>query len=208
MFAIIRRYDGMDQNRSDELTRKVDQTLVPKLKKLSGFAGYWLIQDGNVFSSLSLFETPEQCKESTKIVASWIRDEARDVDPQRAQDHDRQGRRSQRPRSGRRVTRPQRVRRNGARLPGPRFAACSVFAKHCGPVPSALAWVQTAAKVMRRVSAARSLLPSPQVQAPTCTPAPEATTESRARATPSRRPVGRGSGQGPVADAYRLSRAH
>ena len=75
MFAIIRRYDGVDQNRSAELTRNVNETLVPKLEKLSGFAGYWLIQDGNVFSSLSLFETPEQCKESTKIVTSWIRDE-------------------------------------------------------------------------------------------------------------------------------------
>jgi hypothetical protein len=75
MFAIIRRYDGVDQNRSAELTRNVNETLVPKLEKLSGFAGYWLIQDGNAFSSLSLFETPEQCKESTKLVASWIRDE-------------------------------------------------------------------------------------------------------------------------------------
>ena len=76
MFATIRRYDGVDQNRSAELTRKVNETLVPKLKKLSGFAGYWLIEaDNGVFSSLSLFETPEQSKESTKIVASWIRDE-------------------------------------------------------------------------------------------------------------------------------------
>ena len=75
MFAIIRRYDGVDQNQSAELTRNVNQMLVPKLEKLSGFAGYWLIQDGNVFSSLSLFETPEQSKESTSLVASWIRDE-------------------------------------------------------------------------------------------------------------------------------------
>ena len=76
MFATIRRYDGVDQNRSAELTRNVNQTLVPKLEKLSGFAGYWLIEaDNGVFSSLSLFETPEQAKESTKIVASWIRDE-------------------------------------------------------------------------------------------------------------------------------------
>ena len=76
MFAIIRRYDGVDQNRSAELTRNVNQTLVPKLEKLSGFAGYWLIEaDNGVFSSLSLFETPEQAKESTKVVASWIRDE-------------------------------------------------------------------------------------------------------------------------------------
>ena len=80
MFAIIRRYDGVDQNRSAELTRNVNQTLVPKLEKLSGFAGYWLIEAGNgVFSSLSLFETPEQCKESTKLVASWIRDEKLDT---------------------------------------------------------------------------------------------------------------------------------
>ena len=80
MFAIIRRYDGVDQNRSAELTRNVNETLVPKLEKLSGFAGYWLIEAGNgVFSSLSLFETPEQAKESTKTVASWIRDEKLDT---------------------------------------------------------------------------------------------------------------------------------
>jgi hypothetical protein len=75
MFAIIRRYDGVNQNRSAELTRNVNETLVPKLEKLSGFAGYWLIEAGNgVFSSLSLFETPEQGKESTMIVADWMRD--------------------------------------------------------------------------------------------------------------------------------------
>ena len=80
MFATIRRYDGVDQNRSAELTRKVNEVLVPKLEKLSGFAGYWLIEaDNGVFSSLSLFETPEQSKESTKLVASWIRDEKLDT---------------------------------------------------------------------------------------------------------------------------------
>jgi len=71
MFATIRRYDGVDQNRSAELTRKVNETLVPKLEKLSGFAGYYLIEAENgVFSSLSLFETPEQSTESTNVVAS------------------------------------------------------------------------------------------------------------------------------------------
>jgi hypothetical protein len=80
MFATIRRYDGVDQNRTVELTTKVNETLVPKLEKLSGFAGYYLIEAGNgVFSSLSLFETPEQSKESTKIVATWIRDEKLDT---------------------------------------------------------------------------------------------------------------------------------
>jgi hypothetical protein len=80
MHATIRRYDGVDQNRSAELTRKVNESLVPKLEKLPGFQGYFLVEAGNgVFSSLGLFETPEQGKESTKIVATWIRDEKLDT---------------------------------------------------------------------------------------------------------------------------------
>ena len=80
MHATIRRYDGVDQNRSAELTRKVNETLVPKLEKLPGFEGYFLVEAGNgVFSSLSLFETPEQGMESTKFVTTWIREEKLDT---------------------------------------------------------------------------------------------------------------------------------
>jgi hypothetical protein len=76
MHAIIRRFDGVDQNRIAEFTGKVNETLVPKLEKLPGFMGFYLIEAGNgVFSSLALFETPEQGKESTNVVASWIRGE-------------------------------------------------------------------------------------------------------------------------------------
>ena len=76
MHATIRRYDGVNESHVAELTRKVNETLVPKLQKLPGFAGYWLIDAGNgVFSSLGLFETPEQGKESTNVVSAWIRDE-------------------------------------------------------------------------------------------------------------------------------------
>ena len=80
MHATIRRYDGVDQNRTTELTSKVNETLMPKLNKLPGFKGYYLIDAGNgVFSSLGLFETPEQGKESTNVVATWIRDEKLDT---------------------------------------------------------------------------------------------------------------------------------
>ena len=80
MHATIRRYEGVDQNRTLELTNKVNDTLVPKLSKLPGFAGYYLIEAGNgVFSSIGLFETPEQGLESSKFVASWIRDERLDT---------------------------------------------------------------------------------------------------------------------------------
>ena len=80
MFATIRRYDGVDVNRSVELTRKVNETLVPKLEELSGFKGYFLVDAGNgIFTSLGLFETPEQGMESTKLVTTWIREEKLDT---------------------------------------------------------------------------------------------------------------------------------
>ena len=80
MFATIRRYDGVDQNRTTELTSKVNETLMPKLNRLPGFKGYYLIDAGNgVFTSLGLFETPEQGMDSTKLVTTWIREEKIDT---------------------------------------------------------------------------------------------------------------------------------
>ncbi len=76
MHATIRRYEGVDTTRTDELTGKVNETLVPQLRKLPGFSGYYLIEAGNgVLSSLGLFETSEQGDESTKVVSKWITDE-------------------------------------------------------------------------------------------------------------------------------------
>ena len=76
MHAIIRRYDGVDSTRTIEITGKVDETLVPKLNELPGFAGYYLLDAGNgVLSSFGLFETREQAEESSKLVAKWITDE-------------------------------------------------------------------------------------------------------------------------------------
>jgi hypothetical protein len=76
MFATIRRYEGVDQNRATELTGKVNETLVPELRKLPGFKGYYLIETGNgIFSSLGLTETREQDVEWTKLVTTFMQDE-------------------------------------------------------------------------------------------------------------------------------------
>ena len=76
MHATIRRYEGVDATRMNEVTSKVKETLVPQLRELPGFGAYYLIEAGNgVVSSLGLFETSEQADESTKVVAKWITDE-------------------------------------------------------------------------------------------------------------------------------------
>jgi len=76
MHATVRRYEGVDQNRTAELTKKVDETLLPRLSNLPGFEGYYLIEAGNgVMSSIGLFDTSAQADESTRVAANWVREE-------------------------------------------------------------------------------------------------------------------------------------
>ena len=76
MHATVRRYEGVDQSRTDELTKKINETLLPRLSKLPGFEGYYLIEAGDgVMSSVDFFETLEQADESTRLASNWVRDE-------------------------------------------------------------------------------------------------------------------------------------
>ena len=76
MHATIRRYEGVDTTRMGEIVDKVNMTLLPQLRELPGFSGYFLIEAGNgVVSSFGLFETSEQAEESKALVTKWISDE-------------------------------------------------------------------------------------------------------------------------------------
>ena len=76
MHATIRRYEGVDTTRMDEVVSKVNETFIPQIRELPGFERYLLIEAGKgVVSSISLFETSEQADESTKLVKNWISDE-------------------------------------------------------------------------------------------------------------------------------------
>src|SRR5687768_10138346 len=76
MHATIRRYEGIDQNRTDEVVKNVGESLLPRLSKMPGFSGYYLIEAGNgVMSSVNFFETSAQADESSRVASTWVRDE-------------------------------------------------------------------------------------------------------------------------------------
>ena len=76
MYGTIRRYEGVDRARTDELTKKVGESLLPRLSETEGFRGYYLFVAGDgVMSSVSFFKTQEQADESTRFVSTWLRDE-------------------------------------------------------------------------------------------------------------------------------------
>jgi hypothetical protein len=76
MHVTIRKYDGIDQNRKDELTKKVGESLLPRLSKSDGFRGYFLMETKEgVMSSIGFFDTMTQAEESSRVAASWVREE-------------------------------------------------------------------------------------------------------------------------------------
>jgi hypothetical protein len=80
MHATIRRYEGVDQSHTDELIKKVDETLLPRLTKSDGFRGYFVMEANNgVMNSISFFDTREQSAEATRLLSGWVRDEKLDT---------------------------------------------------------------------------------------------------------------------------------
>ena len=76
MHATIRRYESVDQSRTDELIKKVNTGLVPLLSKLPGFAGYRFIDHGQgVMTSVGIFDTEAQADESSRVAANWVIEE-------------------------------------------------------------------------------------------------------------------------------------
>jgi hypothetical protein len=76
MFATIRRYESIDNGRTDELVKKADETLVPSLSELPGFNGYYLIEAGNgVMSSIGFFDTAQHADESARVASTWVREQ-------------------------------------------------------------------------------------------------------------------------------------
>ena len=54
----------------------MNESLIPKLSKLPGFKGYFLMEAGEgVVRSTSLFDTLAQAEDSTRVAAEWTQEE-------------------------------------------------------------------------------------------------------------------------------------
>jgi hypothetical protein len=80
MHATIRRYEGIDKAHTDELTKKVGESYLPRVSKLDGFRGFYLIETSDgVMSSIGFFDTMAQADESNRLSTTWVRDEKLDT---------------------------------------------------------------------------------------------------------------------------------
>jgi hypothetical protein len=76
MYATHRQYEGIDQTRIEELSRKVNDGLIPRLTTLDGFHGYVLTEGGQgVVKSMTFFDTTAQAEDSNRVAAEWMKEE-------------------------------------------------------------------------------------------------------------------------------------
>lgn len=83
MFATVRRY-RTDTDAIDEMMHLADTRFADRLAAEDGFLDYQLIDTGNgTVTSISIFETEQQCMRSNDLAANFVRTELRDFDIER-----------------------------------------------------------------------------------------------------------------------------
>jgi len=74
-YAVIRRYTGLDRRSIDDVTRQVNEGLVPILSQLPGFVAYYSLHTGgDVVASITVFEDRAGADEATRKVAGWVKE--------------------------------------------------------------------------------------------------------------------------------------
>jgi hypothetical protein len=72
MHAAIRRYQ-VDPGSVDEIIRRVNEGLVPRIKEVSGFQAYYALDAGDGrLASVSVFEDRAGAEESTRVAGDYI----------------------------------------------------------------------------------------------------------------------------------------
>lgn len=75
MYAIFRRYEGVDPSDLDELLGTVEAGFLPIVSQHPGFVAYYPIvseDEPGVVGSLTVFETREGAEESNRMAADFV----------------------------------------------------------------------------------------------------------------------------------------
>ena len=75
MYALIRRYEGLDATTRQTATRKANDELRPILSKAPGFVSYELLKpegDDGAVTSISVFDSRAEAEASNKVAQEWV----------------------------------------------------------------------------------------------------------------------------------------
>lgn len=73
MFLTMRKYAGTTDR--DEVIKRVDEQLKPKLKEMPGFVAYYGVEfDDGGLGGVSVFDTKENAERAMPNVISWVKE--------------------------------------------------------------------------------------------------------------------------------------
>lgn len=73
MYAVIRHYRSQAGS-VEEATSQVQEQLLPKIRQIAGFAGYYVFNPGpQEIATISLFESQAGADESVRQAKEWVR---------------------------------------------------------------------------------------------------------------------------------------
>jgi heme-degrading monooxygenase HmoA len=76
MFTTIRKYH-VKHGSTKELARRLQDGLVPLLRQMPGFKGYYLLDGGpDVFISIRMFESADEAFAANESAANWVSNNA------------------------------------------------------------------------------------------------------------------------------------
>ena len=75
MYAAVRRYDGVELGKVDELLQQVERGFVPIISQVPGFVAYYAFNaGGGTVVSVSIFEDQAGARESTVRATNWVKE--------------------------------------------------------------------------------------------------------------------------------------
>jgi hypothetical protein len=81
-YAVIRRYTGVAPDAIEDVTRRVNEELVPILSQLPGFVAYCALHTGgDAVASITVFDDQAGADEATRRVAAWVKERLASVVP-------------------------------------------------------------------------------------------------------------------------------
>jgi hypothetical protein len=76
MYCVIRRYDGGDESRLDELGEAAREGFIPRIREIPGLEAYYFMRTGReAITTVSIFDTAEGAAQSTQTAGDFIREQ-------------------------------------------------------------------------------------------------------------------------------------
>jgi hypothetical protein len=75
MYAAVRRYEGFDESRRDEVVAVIRDDFLARLTESGGLEAYFVVSDGDgVLTTITVCDTAEAVEASSRLAAEAIRD--------------------------------------------------------------------------------------------------------------------------------------